>query len=471
MSAQTRYGAAAFDLTTNLLNAWNPNTPTVYALAANGNTIYIGGDFGDAGGQLRSRIAAVDATTGAVTAWDPNAEYYGVEALAVSGSIVLAGGLFTGVGEILTGGFARIDASTAIAASTPKVYANAWVYSMQTQADGNVVVGGNFTSVDGIARRYIARLHADGTLDSGWHPDADSAVYSLAVGSDTIYAGGNFNHLGDQLRHGIAAVDIASGVVTAWDPAGSLSYSASVTTLGLSGTTLYAGGFFSQMGGASRHNLAAINTATAQATPWNPQPNNFFVDAIVISGSTIYIGGDFNTIGGQTRYRLAALDAVTGLATAWNPTANQRVLSIAVSGDTVYAGGYFSTIGGSGRQGLAALDANTGFATNWDPGLDGSALTLLLADSKLIVGGGFSHIGGEARSDLAIVDLVSGTPTSWIANFDNSVTALAVSGNTLFTGGQFAKINGLDRQNIAALSLDSIFSDGFDTTPLAAPSE
>ncbi|MGD9579454.1 MAG: delta-60 repeat domain-containing protein, partial [Syntrophorhabdus sp.] len=48
--------------------------------------------------------------------------------------------------------------------------ANGCVYSIAVQPDGKVLVGGGFTTIGGGTRNYIARLNADGSLDTGFNP-------------------------------------------------------------------------------------------------------------------------------------------------------------------------------------------------------------------------------------------------------------------------------------------------------------
>ena len=64
-------------------------------------------------------------------------------------------------------------------------------------------MGGYFNTLGGQPRSYIGRLNADGTLDSGFNPGANNGVYSLVVQADgKILVGGNFTTLNlRQLSH------------------------------------------------------------------------------------------------------------------------------------------------------------------------------------------------------------------------------------------------------------------------------
>ena len=101
---------------------------------------------------------------------------------------------------------------------------------------------------------------------------------------------------------------------------------------------------FSNIGGQNRNNIAALDASTGNATSWNPNANNgpywAAVYALAVSGSTIYVGGFFYNIGGQSRNNIAALDASSGIPNpAWNPNVGSTISALAVSGNTVYAGG------------------------------------------------------------------------------------------------------------------------------------
>jgi len=158
--------------------------------------------------------------------------------------------------------------------------------------------------------------------------------------------------MGGHGTHGIAAVDIATGLATVWDP---ISGDGGVFALAVSGSTVYAGGTFTAFRGQPRSGIAALDASTGIATAWDPNGDGA-VQALVASGTTIYVGGGFTSIGGQPRNRIAAVDASTGLAAAWNPDAGTgAVAALAVGGTTVYAGGYFTSIGDSPQSHLAAI--------------------------------------------------------------------------------------------------------------------
>jgi hypothetical protein len=125
---------------------------------------------------------------------------------------------------------------------------------------------------------------------------------------------------------------------------------------------VYAGGFFTSIGGQIRNHIAALDAASGAATGWNPNADGS-VEALAVEGGAIYAGGFFTSVGGQPRNGIAALDATSGAVGASNPNANSLVTSLAVSGTAVYAGGLFDRIGGLYQPYLAAFSPDASTAT------------------------------------------------------------------------------------------------------------
>ncbi|MFH1148976.1 MAG: IPT/TIG domain-containing protein, partial [Actinomycetota bacterium] len=271
--------------------------------------------------------------------------------------------------------------------------------------------------------------------------NANNWVYALAVSGNgsTVYAGGVFTSIGGQARNRIAALDASTGAATAWNP----NANGPVIALAVSGdsSTVYAAGWFQTIGGQARNTIAALDASTGAATAWNANANEVVYD-LAVSGTTVYAGGHFTSIGGQARNYIAALDASTGAATAWDPNASGPVKSLALSVTTVYAGGGFASIGGQSRNNIAALDASTGAATAWNPNANTVVEVLEVSGSNVYAGGGFASIGGQARNRIAALDASTGAATAWDPNANGYVEDLSAYGSTVYAGGQFTSIGG-----------------------------
>lgn len=305
--------------------SWASSTDgPVTALALENQTLYIGGSFFTVNGVERWRLAAVDRTTSELTPWNPKLGSANlVNTLIALEALVYVGGVFDLVN-------AAVDS----------------------------------TGLHGEARRNLAAVDATTGMAAPWNPNVfEGEVKALVISGSVAYAGGSFEQVGlvgqDAIRLDLAAFDIASGLVTPWDPSARGVAGDAVSALQLSDGSVYVGGRFDQIGGQPRQNLAALDRVTGAATAWN-LPADDAVLTLFDDGRRIYVGGLFTTVGGQSRGRLAAVDKTTGLLTPWNPEANGAVRSIAVSGGKVFVAGEFTTINGLARSRLAALDPDTG---------------------------------------------------------------------------------------------------------------
>jgi len=72
--------------------------------------------------------------------------------------------------------------------------ANGLVWTLALQADGKVLLGGAFTSVNGIGRVRIARLNPNGSVDGGFQlaSGVNATVYAIAVQADDRILIGRF---------------------------------------------------------------------------------------------------------------------------------------------------------------------------------------------------------------------------------------------------------------------------------------
>jgi hypothetical protein len=462
---------------------FNPTSDgIVESLAISGPTLYVGGFFRVIGGQPRSNIAALNAggplDGTAIPTFNPNANggiipgAGGVEALAVSpsGSTVYAGGLFTNIGGQNRRYFAALNATDGTAtAFNPNPTSN--ILGLAVSVDGSTVYAaggfnsfGGLPSIGGQVRNYVAAINASDGTATPFDPNLNAVASAIGVSASAIYVGGDFSSIGGVVRHSIAAFNAIDGTVTSFDPNASWGTGyATVYALAVSGSTVYAGGFFTTVGGQERSYIAALNATDGTATSWNPGANST-IRSLALSGSIIYAVGGFTSIGGQPRNYIAALSLTDGSPTAFNPNANSSVETLAVSGPLVYVGGFFTSIGGQTRNKIAALNVADGSATSWNPDATAQAnvLALVVSGSTIYAGGDFVTIGGQARKNIAALNASDGTATSFDPQASDGVFALAVSGSTVYAGGFFGTIGGQTRNVVAELNPTDGTATSFD---------
>ncbi len=56
--------------------------------------------------------------------------------------------------------------------------------ALVVQTDGKIVLGGAFSSLNGVTRNHIGRLNPDGSLDTTFNPGANGDVDLLALQPD-----------------------------------------------------------------------------------------------------------------------------------------------------------------------------------------------------------------------------------------------------------------------------------------------
>jgi uncharacterized delta-60 repeat protein len=359
---------------------------------------------------------------------------------------------------------------------------NGWVNCIVVQADGNILVGGGFTSIGGQARNRIARLDSATGLADSFDPNANGTVRSIAVQADgKILAGGDFTSIGGQTRNHIARLDATTGLADSFDPnANDLVLSIVVQTDG----KILAGGLFegpNGMGGLTRNHIARLDGVTGVPDSFNPNASGDVYSIALQADGKILIGGLFQTIGGQLRNNIARLESATGQADSFNPNANDSVVSIALQANgKILAIGFFrgaNSIGGQARNCIARIDPMTGAADSFDPNAGVTAPPVAIAvqpDGKILVGGYFATMapnGGAAvtRNRIARLEADGRLDQTLDLNIVGiSVSATAVNATAvqpdgkILIGGSFTSVLGVPRNNIARLNPDGSVDLAFD---------
>ncbi len=407
---------------------------TVAALALHGNTLYVGGRFTRIGGQARGHVAAVDARTGAILPFDP-APNGAVTALAIRGN--------------------------------------------------TLYVGGGYDHIAGVERHAVAALELPSGRVTPWDPRADGSVRAIAWLGRTVFVGGEFDHVGGAARNSIAALDMVTGRASAWDagllpvrqwlPHGDRIWPI-VSSLIVSGNTLYVAGDFVSIGGRAQSVVAALDAGTGAATPFDARAGGGIGHALALAGHTLYVGGAFASIADSSRPSAAALDARTGAPTPWDPRVYGAVHALATEDGAVFAGGDMQFVHEWRLQThLAALDLATGRPRDWSPAADGRRISGMLAiGNTLYIAGDFTTVNGRQRGHLAAFDGITGELTDWnpwdqqvtpaeISSFStHPIDRLAAIGDTLFVCGDFEQIDGTPRRDIAAIDAQSGAVLGWD---------
>lgn len=303
-----RAGLAAIDLRSGTVKPWNPNPDgrLCTALALSGGRVLVSGDFANIGGMPKPRrcLAALDTLNGEATEWDPGANSVAVD-MMLDGDTLYVGGEFTEVGGQPRNYLASIDASSgAVTGWNPSP--NNVVLAM-TRSEETFYFGGLFYVFAGVLRRGVAAVDATTGAITPWTAGTDIiTVDALLANGNTLYVGGGFSQIGGQPRTSLAAIDAGSGEIMPWNPhLTAWGTPTRVRALAMHEGSLYVGGDFGSIGGRPRICLAAVDTSTGLATDWDPGLDGLVWSLAVDEGS-LYVGGIFDRAGGLPAAGLAA---------------------------------------------------------------------------------------------------------------------------------------------------------------------
>lgn len=427
-------------------------------LRANGK-ILVGGTFTDYNGTERGSLAQL----GADGTLDPTFAVgqgfrdcgYVYSMLLLPNEQLMVGGCLTTYNAAGAGNIVRLNTDASLDLSfNPGTGSNAGVNGLAVQPDGKVLVGGDFTRMNGIGRGRIARLNTDGTLDAGFDPGTGfhtaigGASVHIAVQSDgkVLVAGGFDGYDGTPIDK-IVRLNTDGSI----DP----------SFMGAPG-----GGFDAEEGGPlliqadgkiimGRKRLNSDGGLDASFAP--PVSGWVIANALQPDGKIILAGGPE---GGSAIFTRLLPDGSVDptFDTGSGFTNNNWVHAIALQPDgRMVLAGDFSSYDGVSRNNIARVNADGSLDTSFQPGdgFDSEVRSLVLQpDGRIIVAGNFNTYNGSNCGKIVrlypdgSIDPTFDTGTG----FEQIVYALALQADgNVVAGGDFISYNGTGRNRIARL--------------------
>jgi uncharacterized delta-60 repeat protein len=490
--------------------------------------IIIGGEFNTFNGIPRNRIARLNADGSLDNTFNPGtgantddlffpSSRINTITLQPDGKIII-GGHFTSFNGIARNRIARLNIDGSLDATfNPGTGANGRVETIVRQADGKIIIGGQFTSFNGLARKHIARLNTNGNLDDTFDPGTGPnwscptgalcfpGIYTIALQIDgKIIIGGTFSSFNTTDRNRIARLNADGSLDTGFNPGTGANWSCwpgPWCTLGLTFVSLQSdgkiiiGGNFTSYDGTPRTRIARLNAdGTIDNSIFNtgtgangdvftkPVPNNIReVETISLQpDGKIIIGGQFTSFNGILRYRIARLNSDGSLDNTFNPMQGPNGLNgftaISISATALQSdgkiiiGGFFTTYNGITRNCIVRLNEDGSLDESFlGTGADNKVFSIKIqSDGKIIIGGAFTNYNGTPMNRIARLN-VDGTldtnfdPGTGVSGFQPAVHSIAIqSDGKIIIGGQFNFYNNLERNNIARLNTDGSLDAAFN---------
>jgi uncharacterized delta-60 repeat protein len=451
----------------------------------------IGGDFTSYNGTQRHGIARIETTGDLDTTFDPGdginivgGDFISDVGVQADGKIVVVGSFSSFNGQAC-GNIIRLNTNGTIDASfrtTAGSGANGTIRSVVVRLDGKIIIGGDFNLFNGTSRKYVARLNADGSVDSNYNPGnaLNNSVYTLGASpSVTIntnaFASNNvendvFINVGE--TEGLLTLNITNSTSSAPGNIFEVLYGGTpIFGISLEGTNVFSIPFgpvngitstsieiIVNPGGSAAQNIAWAYNATVQT----------------YAGERCTVGGDFTSAGGvlgSDHIARLGTDGAIDLNFDAGSGANDRVRSVAVQVDgKAVVGGDFSIVNGQSVKHITRLNVDGTIDTDFFSGIGTDAsvyhLRYLQAvqginvspNDKIFVGGPFSSYNGTHRLGFARLNFDGSVDTSFLDTaynqfaglprrfFGDRLNAVFASGSQtngdIMIGGSFDQVGG-----------------------------
>ncbi|MCS6789948.1 MAG: hypothetical protein NZ580_03090 [Bacteroidia bacterium] len=303
---------------------------------------------------------------------------------------------------------------------------------------GKLVIGGDFTSVDGIPARHLAMYDP---LSGRWSEiggGTDGPVYAIAVCGNDLWVGGRFLQVGDPPQPIAALAYWDRGAWRAPVPAHSstLLVGGNVYALACIGDSVYIGGAFTETeGGQSAYSyLALLRKSQARLIPpYTPYevPPSAPVRTLSAAGRNLWVGGEFAGTGSALG-RVFLLSEGRTITLTGAPTGGAVQAILPTSGTTAYIAGTFLSAAGKPVARIAYFSPRS----TWEAVGEGlgpfCVYAITLYEGKLYAGGDFLYTAsGTEAPRIAALSLATALTSSERTALVREVRWLDLTGREL----------------------------------------
>jgi uncharacterized delta-60 repeat protein len=290
---------------------------------------------------------------------------------------------------------------------------NGLIRTLQIQPDGKIFLAGNFTSYNGVSRNRLVRVHSDGTLDTSFKPGsgANNGIFASALQPDgkIIIVGEFFNVAGVSINR-IARLHADGRLDSSFTPGTGASGIIRSVALQPDGKIII-GGFFTAYNGVTVNRIARLNSDGTLDQTFNMGSGcNGTVRSIALQpDGKIVLAGDFTAYNAITRNFVLRLFTDGSLDQGFNSGSgpNGWIGSVALQQDgKLLIGGNFVSYNAISYTRFLRLNADgspdTTFQTGTGP--DNNVLHIAIQrDGHILISGEFWMYRGINRKGIARV--------------------------------------------------------------------
>ncbi len=452
---------------------------------------YVGGDFNRVGKYNIKKLAHI-LPDGSV---DPNFSFEindTVYALAKNGNVLFVGGAFENIeGESGLNYLAAFDLRTNSLIKKFKIIPEDFVFDLAVDPLRNkLYIAGQFISLYNVSKntsssiQFLAAIDLDSnSVDENFNFDVSNIVSRLLLSRDyrILYFGGYFQQVSSLTRKYLAGIDLDSNqLLTSFAP--NLDYVVLALAQSNDRGNLYIGGRFRTVNNVSLNYLALINSSTGSLIPTfncqiesddnDPDNVNSVLDLkIDPENNILYVAGSFKKVSNQTKHFFFAAKVnnnqcrlvdeinfeLTPLSSIKNLNINDRVNILGLDANKLFLGGRFFSYQGVFKKYLVAINKITNqIETNFNVNVDRPVYKLLYqpTNNYLYLIGYFNRINNVDRKYLASINLNDYSLTNLNVNFMSGdfITDAVLDGDSLYLSGYFRGIDNYSLKYLAKIN-------------------